>query len=758
MRRVLIVLAVAIPVLILLFARPRPVSEGTDADEPSAVESSTGLPKLVHISPRHISNETPYPLRIVGEGLRPGLELQLARKEERFSFELRPIDDRLSIAVVEGLSIPPQLSLAEFRASLVSSDGDPSSGTAPLWVVNDAEYGTATSLAVHPQGSSVFVASRHTDQIHVHDGSGWRSLKTADGPIDLATWIPPGKAPWLVVAHRWAPELRLLRMDDSSGPHRTVTVPAGTSRVAVSGNFAYLSNRRTDAVHVVDLLKGEVVASGRVGLDPGPLDAEDGVLVVGNEGSTDLAHLRLEDEKDFEVTSDQRVAADAGTSIIGGHTEPYQKFVMASSAPRDIVLSPEQGVAFIADVGPVVGPNPDRMEVSMNGGVGVYELEARRVIRHVSLKRGVPRALALDREAGVLYAADIAAGRVVALDARRLVKSDASAREAILVATQVEPPAGTRFVRPVEDFSVQGRNGTSIHSGPVDLVLAAGSLFVLQRFTGVVHEAKLEGVRSGHLNLKPLGTVPGLATQARRRFGEVLYYTDLGNTRMSCDACHYEGHSSGVLFTKGEPMHIYRTPTILSSRESPPYFTPALIPSLHATAEFVLARNRFHNPDPTRVEIAALGSFQETYVQPPNPELATASRALLTGGRALFEGKGDCARCHPSPQFTTDQDPKTRRRLYDVGTRVTLPLRPELQDDDFYPLPAPSLVGLWNNYPLLHSAAGGFSVTADERVLATHDDAIDAVFEMGLASEKHGRLHQLDDAERALLKSWLLLL
>ena len=750
-RRALIFVAVGVSVLVLFLARPR----GRSEPEPEARLDET---ELLHASPRHISNQTAYPLRIVGKGLSPGLQLELRRKQTRLRFPLRFVDDRLAIAVVKDIPVPAQLSVAEFQAHLVDEDGHKAGGTAPLWVVNDAAYGVGTALAAHPGGTAVFVASPHTDQVHVGRGAEWTSVEVSDGPCDLATWLPPGQAPWLVVAHRWAPELRLLRMDEPEASPRRIEVPAGSTRVTVDGNFAYLSNRRTDAVHVVDLLGEKLVAEGKVGVDPGPLAVEDGVLVVGNEASTDLAHVRIEGEQDFDVPAEARIAADRRTTIIGGHTAPYQSYVMGSSAPRDLVLDIEHGVAFIADVGPVIGPNPDRMEVSMNGGVGVYDLKARRIVRHVSILRGVPQALALDRERDILFAADLAAGRVVALDARRLAESDGAAREALLLATPVEPPPSTRLVRPAGDFGVEGRNGTSIHSGPVDLALAGETLFVLNRFTGVVHRADTSAVREGALILETFGLVPAQRTQSRRRFGEVLFYTDLGNTRMSCDACHYQGHSSGVLFTKGDPMHIYRTPTILSARESPPYFTPALIPSLHATAAFVLARNRFHNPDPTGTEIAALGAFQETLVQPPNPGLAEASSDLLVEGRALFEDKGDCARCHPSPQFTTDQDKATRRRLYDVGTAVALPLRSEMQDDDFYRLPAPSLVGLWNNYPLLHSAGGGYSVTEDERVLATHDDAIDRVLELGTASGEHGQLHALSEDERARLEAYLELL
>ena len=64
--------------------------------------------------------------------------------------------------------------------------------------------------------------------------------------------------------------------------------------------------------------------------------------------------------------------------------------------------------------------------------------------------------------------------------------------------------------------------------------------------------------------------------QAKRRLGQVLFYADLGRTGITCDGCHIEGHTGGVFYEKTKPNRIYRSPTVLGSRDTPPFFTPAI--------------------------------------------------------------------------------------------------------------------------------------------------------------------------------------
>ena len=348
--------------------------------------------------------------------------------------------------------------------------------------------------------------------------------------------------------------------------------------------------------------------------------------------------------------------------------------------------------------------------------------------------RGVPAGLALDDTRGLLYVADVATGRVVVFDATRLAAVsdtlDRTARAALLGAVEIAPPEGQALIRPVDDFGHDRRSGVALHSGPqaVRLFADGARLAVLNRFTGIVTEIDTSDAGAGTLRIVANHVGPPMQAQQRRRLGEIVFFTDLANSRMSCDACHPEGHDGGILYEKTHPLHIYRVPTLRGVRETAPYFTPRLLPSLRATARSVLGRNRFHNPNPSVAEIDALALYQETITPLPNPYLAVAHGGWppeitlpdgTTGsplaGMRLFEGKAGCIACHPPPQFTTDQDASTRGRLHDVGTPITLPLRLEQQDTDPYLLPPPSLVGVWDAFPLLHSGAGGLEVSARVR-------------------------------------------
>ena len=185
-----------------------------------------------------------------------------------------------------------------------------------------------------------------------------------------------------------------------------------------------------------------------------------------------------------------------GTPIIGGHTEPHARDVMGGKAPRALLWSARLGRLFVTSIGPNIGPNPQRMEVSMNGGVGVVDLAAQRFERHLGFGAGVTEGMALDDAGGRLYVADTGLGLVRALDARALASGDGPARKSELWRLPVLPPPGFPLARDAADYGVNGRAGVELHSGPRALALSssASELYVLDRFTATV--AVVEEVRS----------------------------------------------------------------------------------------------------------------------------------------------------------------------------------------------------------------------------------------------------------------------
>jgi len=441
---------------------------------------------------------------------------------------------------------------------------------------------------------------------------------------------------------------------------------------------------------------------------------------------------------------------------------------MGGKAPRALLWSPRLQKLFVTSIGPNIGPNPQRMEVSMNGGVGVVDVASGRFERHLGFGAGVSEGMALDEGTGRLYVADAALGLVRAVDAAALAASDERARKARLWHLPITPPPGFPLARDAGDYGVNGRAGVELHSGPRALALSADGtqLFVLDRFTSTL--VVVDGVRGTEPRVvRQISLEPSIGPR-ERRLGQVLYFADMGRSGMSCDACHLEGHDEGILFEKTHPLRIYRSPTVRGSRETPPFFTPASTRSLAETSRMVGDRNRYMNPTLTESEVRELTLFSATVTYLPNPYRGPdgaplASVSLPGGGRghplagqALFDGKADCVRCHPPPLFTTDQELSTRGHFLDVGTPRAFPLRPESQETVFRGVGVPSLVGAWDVFPMLTTGLAGFR-EEEGRAVVSDRVPLRAMLDR-YSAPPHGNAAALSAEEKADLLAYLLTL
>ncbi|WP_426749318.1 MtsA protein [Myxococcus sp. Y35] len=729
---------------------------------------AVATPRLLSVGPRLTSNETSQPLTLRGEHLVPGLSLELGP----------PLSRQLPLVVVDAAHayarLPPDVVLPDDAPQVVvevrltgPGTGARPEGSARLTVVNDAVFTDPTAMVPSPDGRTLFIASAPTDTVFALDvGTGRvERLSTGDGPSALAAWTDGAGRPWLGVAHRHQAELWLYALDTPGRERRVLPAPSGAEGLTVDGpaGVAYVAERVRDRVHAVSLETGQVRWSVPVDPNPRALARWKDLLAVGSLQTGQLELLRQDDGARVAT-----VAPGPGVAIVGGNTERFRAHVMGGKAPRFLVASERLGHVFMSSLGPNVGPNPQRMEVSANSGVSVVEPSRGVYVRHRGFGAGGTEGLALDDAAGLLYAADVGLGLVRVLDARALVSGDAAARGALLQEVAVMPPKGTPRIRPEGDFGRKGRAGEELHSGPSALALSpdASTLYVLNRFTRTVAMVDVREAKLGRARVVRQLPLETSRAQAKRRLGQVLYYVDLGRTGITCDGCHIEGHTGGVFYEKTQPNRIYRSTTLRGSRDTPPYFTPASHGSLADTASYVGARNRFHNPDPSPSEVEALSLFNALIVTPPNPYRTAEGSPLETvelpdggvgrpaQGRALFEGRGGCVTCHPAPLYTLDQDVTTRGRYLDVGTPVALPLRLELQD--LVPgAAAPSLVGAWDLWPLLTSATAGYAVEDDRLVVATRFP-LRAVLES--SGPKHGNASALTPEERNDLLAFLLTL
>ncbi len=730
-------------------------------DTPSATVSPPG-PRLLSVGPRLLSNETSQPLSIQGERLVPGLTLTLGPPLSR-EVPLVVVDAGHAYArLPAGLALPEDMPQVVVEARLAGGEG-----SARLSLVNDAAFPDLTAMALAPDGRTLFIASPPTDSVFMLDVRSGRveRLAVGDGPSALDTYNDATGKPWLAVAHRYQPELWLYPLDLPGSAPKVLPAPPGVHGLEVDGarGVAFVAEHVRDRVHALSLADGKVRWAAAVDPNPRALARWKGLLAVGSLQTGQLELLRQEDGAPVAT-----VVPGPGVSILGGHTEPFRTQVMGGKAPRALVASERLGRLFMASLGPNVGPNPQRMEVSANSGVAVVDPASGGYVRHRGFGAGVTEGLALDEAAGLLYAADVGVGRVRVLDARALVAGEKAARGAVLQEVALAPPDGTPRIRPAEDFATKGRAGEELHSGPRALALSPDgrTLYVLNRFTRTVAVVDVREARAGRAQVVRQWPVVTGRAQAKRRLGQVLYYVDLGRTGITCDGCHIEGHTGGVFYEKTQPNRIYRSTTVLGSRDTPPYFTPASHHSLAETASFVGARNRFHNPDPSREEVEALTLFTSLMPTPPNPfrgedgapletvELPDGRVGRPARGRELFEGKGGCLECHPAPLYTLDQDAATRGKYLDVGTPVALPLRLEQQTLVTGAAP-PSLVGTWDVWPLLTSATAGYGVK-DGRLVVDTRFPLRAVVES--SGPKHGNSQALTPAEQDDLLAFLLTL
>lgn len=733
-----------------------------------AAQPARAAAKLQGVGPRLTSNQTSQPLAVYGEGLEPGMRLALGPPVSR-ELALKVVDARHAYTRLPAdVVLPPGLPQASAVVRLVAPPGSAApEGQARLDVVNDAAFPDLFALALSPDGSTAFIASPPTDTVFALEvGSGKvTALAAADGPSALATYKDAAGRPWLAVAHRFSPELRLYALDTPGSAPKVLPAPAGAMGLAVDarGEVAFVAEQVRDTVRAVSLVDGKERWSAAVDPNPSVLTPWKELLAVGCMQTGQVELLR---QSDGGLVS--TLVPKPGVSIVGGGTEHFSKQVMGGKEPRALVASERLGRLFVSSLGPNVGPNAERMEVSANGGVGVLDPEHGEVVRHRGFGAGVTEGLALDERAGLLYAADIGLGLVRVLDARKLVESDAGASKAVLQELPMPLPENTPRARPDEDYGKEGRAGVELHSGPRSLVLAPDghTLYVLNRHTGTLAVVDVSQARSGQARVVRQLPVTEMRTQAKRRLGQVLYYADMGRTAMSCDACHVEGHTGGVFFEKTKPMRIYRSSTVRGSRDTPPYFTPASTHSIAETIKTVGARNRFQNPKLTDQEVEALTLYTSLVPTLPNPfrgedGAPPETLALPDGhtgrpaeGRALFEGKGGCLACHPTPLYTLDEDPQTRGKYLDVGTPIALPLRLDQQELLLGAAP-PALIGAWDIWPMLTSGSAGFEVQGDRLTVGTRFP-LRAVLES--AGPKHGDAQALTPDERDDLLAFLLTL
>jgi DNA-binding beta-propeller fold protein YncE len=713
-------------------------------------------PEILAVGPQLVSNQTTTPLRVLGHHLSTPMQLHLGAPAN-LDIPLHIIDSMHASAML------PPFELGTFDDVQLALTLRGGRGSASLTAVNDRGYSEFHRAILSSDFEAAIVADTHSDILRVTNVKSKviSLVPTADGPSALVAFRSPDKKPRVAVSHLFSPVIWIF--EDEFQKHLELPGALQTTGLAASpaGDVLFVAETVSNSVFAVSLSTQRELWRTQVHPNPRELLVARDSLFVGSLQAGTIQVLNL---KTGHIGSTLEVKKN--TAIWGGHTQAQALNVMGGKAVRGLAYSAKLNHLFVASIGPNIGPNAQRMEVSPNAGVGVVD-PVRGFQHHLGFGAGVTDQLLLDDANGLLYATDVSLGLVRVLDAKALVNNP---QTALLQEIFLEIPAWMPRIREASDFSVTGRASVSLHAGPSSLMLAkdAKTLWVMNRFTrtyAVLDVSRAKQKQSRFVEQFAFADVPN---SQRRVQGEVSYYADLGRTGMSCDACHLDGHTEGVFFEKTHPMRIYRSTTVRGSRHTSPYFTPASTRSLAETCDLVGSRNRFQNPKMSAQEIDALALYTSLIPTPPNPKVLPDGRwpssvTLPDGtsgspvkGLTLFEGKAQCGTCHPFPEMTTDNARGPRGQYLDVGTPHVLPLKPQFQDATFRGFAPPSLEGVWDVFPLMTTGTAGLLVGADDMLHVDEGFALKRAVTQWAPT--HGRADLLEAQEVSDLLAFILML
>ncbi len=238
-------------------------------------------------------------------------------------------------------------------------------------------------------------------------------------------------------------------------------------------------------------------------------------------------------------------------------------------------------------------------------------------------------------------------------DPQKVIVADSG--EVIVAIGGVGRVAIGRHTWPRLDHVKVGRRPRALASG------SDGRLYVANTLSNSISVIDISSRKA--VKEVPLGVTASL-TQADK--GELLFHDATVSLRgwMSCNSCHSDGHSNGLLVDTlgdgnyGAPKLV---PSLLGVGDSGPWAWNGSMSVLQDQIGKSL-RTTLHAHDVSAETVKALAAFLRTLQPPQLP--STGSQVSVRRGSGLFVSNG-CQHCHAPPSYTTTS---TR----DVGLRDTV--------------------------------------------------------------------------------------
>ena len=471
---------------------------------------------------------------------------------------------------------------------------------------------------------------------------------------------------------------RLLVYSNDLRLQNTIAVGHTPTDMLVKGSTAYICNRFSNTVSVVDLNAGEETAQIPVSREPCCMALSGNYLYVGS---------RLQDGgMNADKVSSKVVKIDTATNTV------VKEIALQNGVTnlRSMAVSPDGNEIYITHtVARYSYPTTqlDRGWVNTNGFTILTtsdDVPTAFLLDDVDHGAANPWDVCVSSDGNTLYFSISGTGELVKLDL-----SSAKARISI-VRSGRDNFVSSVFdcVHQIDFLSEYKTRMTLQGEGVRDLVLNNGKIYALGYFSGTV-----DVVNAADMTVETSFAVGNQPSASAERTGEALWCDArfCYQNWESCSSCHPDARPDALNWDEGgdgwgTPKN---TKSMIFSTRTPPVLATGVIDTAEENVMGTV-REAFHS-NLSEDKIECMDAYLRSLLPVESPYLTEEgvySEAALRG-KALFESAG-CAACHPAPLYT---DLKFHTSPYLGADGST-------EDRDFI---TPTLVEIWRSAPYTYS-------------------------------------------------------
>lgn len=507
---------------------------------------------------------------------------------------------------------------------------------------------------------------------------------------------------------------KLVILNSSMNKEKEISVGHTPSDMAISGTTAYVANRFSSSVSVVDLSKSSVTKEIEVSREPMGVELAGSKLFVA-------CHLP-DDNALADVVSSKIDVINTATNTL----EKTIPLVNGAGNVKDICVSPDGKTLYVSHVVeryayPTSQTDRGWIQTNAFSVIDAQKLEVTASLLLDEVEHGAanPWGIEVSEDGTKLIVTLSGTDEVMVVNVNEMnkkinaVKSGSGLVDSVSKIIDYLPFLDGARTR----ISVPGQ-------GPRMLAVKDGKAYISQYFSGDI--AVLDLSDNTVVDTISLGSQPEM--DAVRR-GEYLWgnASDSYQKWLSCSSCHPDARSGAFNWDElndglGNEKN---TKSLVFSHRTP----PTMHTGISATAE-IGVKGSF-NYVISEEDLECINEYLRSLLPVPSPYLNKDGTLTESAkrGKQLFESEG-CATCHPAPLYTNMQ-------LYDSSTRD------ETDNWDDRPLDVPTLVETWRSAPYFFNGKKRTMVEAVKHFAPDLSDTqakdlANYILSIGIEGEKYG--------------------